>query len=94
VPLTNPLIVPSLSAAQDKIEQLAKAISADDYDYLPMAGVSNGGEVLTHLAGANYYIAKMLGHSVPAGVDPRALGAAADKAEMQALYTASGEHLK
>lgn len=93
-PMTNQLIVMSIDAAQDKITQLAGAIPADDYDYMPMEGVSDVGEVLMHLAGANYYIANMLGNPFPEGINPRELGKDADKDEMIKIYTASAKHVK
>ncbi|GAB5559131.1 MAG: hypothetical protein SynsKO_07780 [Synoicihabitans sp.] len=93
-PLTNQLIVMSLEAAQDKVTQLAEAIPADSYDYRPMEGVSDVSEVLMHLAGANYYIANLLGHGFPEGVNPRELGKGADKSEMIKIYNASVKHAK
>ncbi len=93
-PLANQMIVASVEAAQDKIGQLADAIPADKYGYMPMEGVSNVGEVLMHLAGANYYIGSMLGGEIPEGVNPRALGEGADKAEMIKIYDASAKMAK
>ncbi len=94
MPLANEVIVMSLAAAEDKVLQLAEAIPADKYDYKPMEGVSDVGEVLMHVAGANYYIANMLGNPVPDGVDPRALGQGADKATMISIYKDSSKHVK
>ena len=94
VPMTNQLIVMSLGAAEDKVLQLAEAIPADKYDYTPMEGVSDVGEVLMHLSGANYYIANLLGHPIPEGINPRELGKDADKAAMIKIYKASVKHAK
>lgn len=94
VPMANQLIVMSLDAAQDKVVQLAEAIPADKYDYTPMEGVSNVGEVLMHLSGGNYFIANRLGHAMPEGINPRELGKGADKAEMIKIYQASVKHAK
>lgn len=93
-PLTNQLIVMSLGAAQDKIGQLADAIPADKYGYMPMEGVSSVREVLMHVASANYFIGSKLGHEMPEGVDPQALGEGADKAEMIKIYNDSAKHVK
>lgn len=93
VPMTNQLIVMSMDAAQDKVLQLAEAIPEDKYSYAPMEGVSNVGEVLMHLSGANYFIANRLGHAMPEGMNPRELGKGADKAEMIKIYKASVKHL-
>lgn len=94
VPMANQLIVMSLGAAEDKVLQLADAIPSSKYDYTPMEGVSNVGEVLMHLAGANYFIGSMLGHEVPEGINPRELGKDADKAAMIEIYKASVKHAK
>ena len=94
MPMTNQLIVMSLAAAEDKVLQLAEAIPEDKYDYVPMEGVSNVGEVLMHLAGANYYIANMLGNPVPEGLNPREIGKGADKAGMIKIYKDSVKHTK
>lgn len=94
VPMTNQLIAMSLGAAEDKVLQLADAIPSTKYDYTPMEGVSNVGEVLMHLAGANYYIGSMLGHEIPEGINPRELGKGADKATMIEIYKASAKHAK
>ena len=93
-PLANQMIVASIEAAQDKIGQLADAIPADKYDYMPMEGVSNVGEVLMHVAGANYFIGIKLGGEIPEGVNPRELGKGADKDEMIKIYNASAKMVK
>lgn len=94
VPMTNQLIVMSLGAAEDKVLQLAEAIPADAYGYTPMEGVANVGEVLKHLAGANYYISSMLGRPIPTGITPRELGEGVDKATLIEIYRASVTHAK
>lgn len=94
LPLANKIIAMSLHDAADKVLQLAEAIPADDYGYRPMEGVSDVSEVLMHLAGANYYIANMLGHALPDGVNPRELGKGAEKGELIAIYKDSVKHVK
>jgi uncharacterized damage-inducible protein DinB len=94
LPLANKLIVMSLHDAADKALQLAEAIPADTYGYRPMEGVSDVSEVLMHLAGANYFIGKMLGHELPEGINPRELGKGADKEELITIYKASVKHVK
>jgi len=93
LPLTNQLILMSLDDAQNKVLQLADAIPEDKYGYTPMEGVADVGEVLIHLAGANYYIANLLGNPFPTGINPRELGQDADKAEMKKIYQGSVKHL-
>ena len=94
VPAINQLIVDSISAAQDKITQLAGAIPEADYGYMPMEGVSDVSAVIAHVASANYYIGSLLGKELPEGINPRELGEGADKAELAEIYTASAKFVK
>ena len=94
VPMYNKMVVASVSDAADKMVQLANAIPADRYGWRPMEGVSSVGEVLLHVAGANYFISNMLGMAVPAGVNPRSLGDGNDKVSTIAAYEASVKHVK
>ncbi|WP_221032094.1 DinB family protein [Actomonas aquatica] len=94
LPLTNQIIVGSLSAAADKMNQLANAIPEDKYDWSPAEGVASVRGVLTHVSGANYFIGSMLGAKIPEGVDPRKIGEGASKAELIAAYAASVEFAK
>ncbi len=94
VPMYNKMVVASVSDAADKMVQLANAIPADKYSWTPMEGVSSVGEVLLHVAGANYFIANMLGAAVPEGVNPRALGDSTDKVSTISAYEASVKHVK
>jgi len=93
LPMVNQIVLLSLDDAQNKILQLADAIPEEKYGYKPMEGVANVGDVLMHLAGANYYIANMLGNSLPEGIDPRTIGEGVDKAGMIAIYRASVSHV-
>lgn len=44
-----------------QLVQLAEAIPVEKYDWKPAEGVRSIGEVYTHIAGANFFIAKSLG---------------------------------
>lgn len=90
----NQMVVSSVEASADKLVQLANAIPADKYGWKPMDGVSSVGEVLQHVAGANYFIANMLGAKIPEGVNPKNLGDTTDKVGVIATYEASVKHVK
>lgn len=94
MPLLNKTIIGSLSASADKMTQLAKAIPEDKFDWSPAEGVATVRGVLSHVAGANYFIGSMLGAKVPAGINPREVGKGANKAELIAAYEASVEFAK
>ena len=72
---------------EQRYTRLAEAVPAEKYSWRPAEGVRSIGEVYTHIAAANYGVARALGTPPPAGFDPKALNAlAADKAKsVQAL---------
>jgi uncharacterized damage-inducible protein DinB len=72
---------------EQRYTHLAEAVPAEKYSWRPAEGVRSIGEVYTHIAAANYGVARALGTPPPAGFDPKALNAlAADKAKsVQAL---------
>jgi uncharacterized damage-inducible protein DinB len=92
-PLTSPTAGPRLefldevSYYEQRFLRLADAIPAEKYTWRPVEGVRSIGEVYMHVVGANYGFAKMIGTPPPAGVDMKAMMAAAgDKAKViQAL---------
>lgn len=72
-----------VSFYEQRFLRLAEAIPAEKYSWRPTEGVRSIGEVYMHVAAGNYNFAKMLGTPVPAGVDPKAMVAAAnDKAKV------------
>src|SRR5215831_9794178 len=76
-----------VSFYETRFTRLADAVPADKYSWRPADGVRSLGEVYAHIAAANYGIARALGTQPPAGIDPKAIVAAAgDKAKtVQAL---------
>ena len=72
---------------EQRFTRLADRVPADKYGWRPSEGVRSLGEVYAHIAAANYGIARALGTQPPAGIDPKAIVAAAgDKAKtVQAL---------
>ena len=93
-PLVSTVTVKSLEAAAGKIADLAGAIPEDKYDWAPMEGVASVRGVLSHVTGANYFLANMLGTAPPEGVDPASVTEGADKSKLIAIYQASVAHAK
>jgi len=76
-----------VSYYEQRFQRLAEAIPADKYTWHPGEGVRSIGEVYSHIAAANYGIARALGTPPPTGIDPKTIMAGAnDKAKtVQAL---------
>ncbi len=76
-----------VSYYEQRFQRLAEAIPADKYTWHPGEGVRSMGEVYSHIAAANYGIARALGTPPPTGIDPKTIMAGAnDKAKtVQAL---------
>jgi len=71
-----------ISFYEERYTRLAEAVPADKYNWRPAEGVRSIGEVFAHIVAANYGIARAFGTQPPAGVDFKAIGAAAgDKAK-------------
>ncbi len=63
-------LIADLNESEDKILQLAQAIPQEKYGWSPEEGVRSTGEVLAHIAAANYYLLSLAGVKPPEGVDP------------------------
>jgi uncharacterized damage-inducible protein DinB len=75
--------------------RLAEAVPAEKYSWRPGEGVRSIGEVYTHIAAANYGIARALGTPLPAGIDPKTINAnAADKAKTVQTLKDSFAHFR
>jgi uncharacterized damage-inducible protein DinB len=72
---------------EQRYVRLAEAVPADKYNWRPAEGVRSIGEVYAHIVAANYGIPRAFGTQPPAGVDFKAIAAAAgDKVKtVQAL---------
>lgn len=68
-----------LEQNQGQVVQLAEAFSEEQYGWRPMEGVNSVAEALTHVAGANYYLAMKMGFPPPADVDMMKLGEITEK---------------
>src|ERR1700730_12620227 len=74
--------VDEISFYEARYTRLAEAVPADKYNWRPAECVRSIGEVFAHIVAANYRIARAFGTQPPAGVDFKAIGAAAgDKAK-------------
>ena len=80
---------------EQRYTRLAEAMPEEKYTWRPAGGVRSVGEVFTHLAAANYSIAKALGTASPAGFDPKAIAAlSADKAKVLKTLKDSFAHFR
>jgi uncharacterized damage-inducible protein DinB len=80
---------------EQRYTRLAEAVPAEKYSWRPAEGVRSIGEVYAHIAAANYGIAKVLGAPLPAGIDPKAINAAAsDKAKTLQILKDSFAHFR
>jgi len=71
-----------ISFYEQRFTRLAETVPADKYNWRPAEGVRSIGEVYAHIVAANYGVARALGTQPPAGVDFKAITAAAgDKAK-------------
>ena len=84
-----------LSYYEQRFTRLAEAMPAEKYSWRPMEGVRSVGDVYAHIAAANYRFANLLGTSIPAGVDPKAIeGMAGDKAKVVQALKDSFAHMR
>jgi uncharacterized damage-inducible protein DinB len=63
---------------EQRFTRLAEAVPAEKYGWRPAEGVRSIGEVCAHIVAANYGLARALGMQPPAGIDPKAITAAAN----------------
>lgn len=88
-------IIKQIDAEANKLISLAEAIPADKYSWRPAEGVRSIGEVVAHVAGANYFIPTFVGTEVPSGVNPRSFEeAGTDKNLSVQRLKASVEHMR
>jgi len=77
----------------DRIRQLAAAVPAEKYAWRPAEGVRSVGEVVGHVAVANYYLSSFLGAPMPEGMTMES-EKEPDPAKLRALLDASIEHVR
>jgi uncharacterized damage-inducible protein DinB len=82
-----------VSYYQQRYLRLADAIPPEKYNWRPSEGTRTIGEVYTHIVGANYNFAKMLGTPPPSTFDMKALMASSgDKAKVEQALKDSFVH--
>jgi len=64
-------LIKQIDAEANKLISLAEAIPAEKYSWRPAEGVRSIGEVVAHVAGANYFLPTFVGAEVPSGINPR-----------------------
>jgi len=80
---------------EDKFLRLAESIPADKYIWRPAPGVRSFAEVFLHVSTANYLVYKMIGGSVPEGLDAKNLEkSTTDKTRVIAILKASFAHAR
>lgn len=80
---------------EQRYTRLAEAMPAEKYNWRPAEGVRSVGEVFTHIAVANYGIARALGTALPAGFDPKAITALSpDKSKVLQVLKDSFAHFR
>jgi uncharacterized damage-inducible protein DinB len=93
-------VLAQLADAEKKLTALTQAVPAGKLTWRPAAGVRSFGEVMLHVAAANYDIASVWGVKPPAGIDmgaARGLGKGGtdqDKEKVIAGVGASFDHLR
>lgn len=82
--------------ASDKLLQLAREFSQEQYAWRPAEGVRSVGEVMLHVAAPNYMLSAPLGVEMPEGVRERSqsLGEEGSKAEIIAFLEESIAHAR
>ena len=76
----------------DHVRELAGAIPADKYGWRPAEGVRSVGEVVGHVAVANYFLTSFLGAPMPEGMTMES-EKEPDPAKLRAMLDASVEHV-
>jgi uncharacterized damage-inducible protein DinB len=76
-----------------KITQLADAFPADKLAWRPAEGVRSAGEVIGHIAVANYFLPSFMGHAMPEGMTMES-EKQADPAKLHQMLAESIVHLR
>ncbi|MDA8017501.1 MAG: DinB family protein [Thermoanaerobaculia bacterium] len=80
--------------ASDKLLQLAEAMSQEQYGYAASEEVRNFGQVLVHVAGANFFLSRALGVEPPAELSQNMEEQVTSKDEIIALLKKSQDHVR
>jgi uncharacterized damage-inducible protein DinB len=80
--------------AAGKLLQLAEAMSEEHYAYAVSEEVRNFGQVLVHVAGANFFLSRALGVEPPEAMSPDMEATITSKQDIVALLKTSHEHVR
>ncbi|HUP48554.1 MAG TPA: DinB family protein [Thermoanaerobaculia bacterium] len=83
----------NLAEVEGKLIQLAEAVPAEKYTWRPAPGVRSVSEVLTHVAGSNYFLLTFVGAPPPPGI-PADIETITEKREVVAELRKSFAHLR
>ena len=83
-----------LDGVEKKLLDLAQATPEEKYTWRPAEGVRSVSEAYMHVAGANFFLTRIIGVEPPAGQDPRDLEKITDKAKVLELLKQSLEHVR
>ncbi len=83
-----------LDGVEKKLLDLAQATPEEKYTWRPAEGVRSVSEAYMHVAGANFFLTRIIGVEPPAGQDPRDLEKITDKAKILELLKQSLEHVR
>jgi uncharacterized damage-inducible protein DinB len=91
-PAPRAAFLADLEGLQKKYVSLAEAIPEEKYDWRPAPGVRSIGEVLLHVATANFMLGRMVGLTPPEGIDPKMEKTVTGKAKIVPLVRDSFQH--
>ena len=84
-----------MSGEEAKFLSLAASFPAEKYGWRPAEGVRSVGEVLLHVAGANFQLPRLIGTPPPEGFVPKGYDkSTTDKAKIQEAVERSFAHLR
>ena len=82
-----------LDGVEKKLLDLAQAMPEEKYSWRPGEGVRSVSEAYMHVAGANFFLTRIIGAEPPAGVD-RGMEKITNKAKVLELLKRSFEHVR
>ena len=83
-----------MAHVEKKLVDLAEAVPTEKFGWRPAEGVRSVSEVYMHVAVANFYIPKMIGHEPPAGFSGDIEKTITEKSSVVANLKQSVEHLR
>jgi len=88
-------VLASIADARGKILELAEAMPDKKYSWRPGKGVRSVSEVAMHVTASNYFLANMIGTSIPEGMDPMKFeSTVTEKAQVLEALKKSFDHVE